>query len=70
MNVDTILDTLNRNGVDCHARAIPSHTASGVTFLALSDRDLLACQNARKSGSSERVREQQRKWNQKDGKQP
>ena len=32
--------------VDCRARAIPSQTASGVPFLALSDQDMLACQIA------------------------
>jgi hypothetical protein len=28
------------------ARAIPSRTSGGVAFLALSDRDMLACQEA------------------------
>lgn len=31
---------------ECRARALPSQTASGIPFLALSDQDMLACQTA------------------------
>jgi hypothetical protein len=34
------------NWTDCRTRALPSQTASGIPFLALSDHDMLACQTA------------------------